>query len=121
MIYSSELWLKSYDSGVNPEIHMEHNSFTDCFEHVRKEYGNRPAVHFLGATLTFERLMTYSDRFAACLADRGIGKGDVVAVSLPNSPQYLIALIGGLKAGCAVSGLSPLLTADAYRRRRGHG
>lgn len=112
MIYSSELWLKSYDSGVNPEIHIEHTSFPDCFEHVRKEYGNRPAVHFLGATLTFDQLMTYADRFAACLAGRGIGKGDVVAVSLPNSPQYLITLIGGLKAGCAVSGLSPLFTAD---------
>jgi long-chain acyl-CoA synthetase len=35
----------------------------------------------------------------------------VVAVSLPNSPQYLITLIGGLKAGCAVSGISPLHTA----------
>jgi long-chain acyl-CoA synthetase len=112
MIYNSELWLKSYDAGVDPEIQIEHNSFPDCFEQSRKEYGSRPAVHFLGTTLTFEQLMTYADRFAACLADRGIGKGDVVSVSLPNCPQYLIALIGGLKAGCAVSSLSPLFTAD---------
>jgi len=111
MVYDSKFWLKSYDPGVRPEIELEEESLTECFEKIRRNHGQRPALHFLGVTLSFEQLMAAADRFAACLADHGIGKGDVVAVSLPNSPQYLITLIGGLKAGCAVSGISPLHTA----------
>jgi len=111
MVYDSKFWLKSYDPGVQQDIKLEAESLTECFEKIRREHGQRPALHFLGVTLTFSELMAAADRFAACLADNGIGKGDVVAVSLPNCPQYLITLIGGLRAGCAVSGISPLLTA----------
>ena len=110
-MYDSKFWLKSYDSGVQPEIELEHESLPEWFEKIRRNHAHRPALHFLGVTLSFEELMAAGDRFAACLADHGIGKGDVVAVSLPNSPQYLITLVGGLKAGCAVSGISPLHTA----------
>jgi len=112
MVYESKFWLKSYDPGVPPEIELEDESLPECFEKIRRDHPHRPALRFLGITLTFEQLMAYADRFAACLADHGIGKGDVVAVSLPNSPQYLITLIGGLKAGSAVSGISPLHTAE---------
>ena len=44
------------------------------------------------------------------LKERGCQPGDVVAVNLPNIPQYLIAHIGAVLAGCAVTGLSPLHT-----------
>ena len=39
-------------------------------------------------------------------------KGDVVGISLPNIPEYVITVIGTLKAGCVVSGVSPLLSVD---------
>jgi Acyl-CoA synthetases (AMP-forming)/AMP-acid ligases II len=60
--------------------------------------------------MTYEDLMENANCFARCLVDHNVKKGDVVAINLPNTPQYLIALIGTLKAGCIVSGLSPLLT-----------
>lgn len=111
MVYDSSLWLRSYDPGVSPEIQIPYNSLPECFEAIRRKYGSRPAAHFLGVTLSFEQLMSQADRFARCLTDNGLSKGDVVAIDLPNSPQYLIALIGALKVGCVASGLSPLLTA----------
>ena len=42
-----------------------------------------------------------------------------MAVNLPNIPQYLIAHIGAILAGCAVTGLSPLHTGKemAYQLR----
>jgi len=111
MIYEPWLWQKSYDPGVPTEVAAPFESFLECFDATRRDFGSRAALHYLGVTLTYDQLMEYGDRFARCLADHGIGKGDVVAVSLPNTPQYLIALVGALKAGCAVSGLSPLFTA----------
>jgi len=115
MMYDRSVWLKSYDPGVSTDVEIEHDSLPACFEYIRRERGNRPAVHYLGVTLTFDRLLAHADRFARCLADHGIGKGDVVAICLPNSPQYLIALVGALKAGCAASGLSPLHSAKEIR------
>lgn len=111
MIYEPRLWLKSYDPGVPAEVVAPFESFPECFEATRRDFGSRAAFHYLGTTMSFEQLMESGDRFARCLADHGVGKGDVVAVSLPNTPQYLITLVGALKAGCAVSGLSPLFTA----------
>ncbi len=110
MIYEPDLWLKSYDEGVSPEITIEDNSLVESFERIRKEFPNRVALSFLGVDITYEQLLQYADRFANCLNTQGIGKGDVTAICLPNSPQWVISFVGALKAGCAVSGVSPLYT-----------
>ena len=48
---------------------------------------------------------------AAGLTARGFGKGDVLALSSPNLPEYALALYGAMAAGGAVTGANPLLTA----------
>jgi len=110
MIYDSKPWLKSYDSDVSHEIEIVDNSLIERFNRVREQLGDHTAFQFLDVTMTYESLMENADCFARCLADHNLKKGDVVGINLPNTPQYLIALIGTLKAGCVVSGLSPLLT-----------
>ncbi len=62
--------------------------------------------------MTFEDLLEKSGRFAKGLQEKGLGKGDVISVCLPNVPQYLIAVLGTLRAGCTLSGLSPLFSQD---------
>ena len=42
----------------------------------------------------------------------GLEKGDVVGINLPNIPEYVIAWLGTLRAGCVVSGVSPLLSEE---------
>ena len=64
----------------------------------------------MGSTSTFKDLDNFSIRFAAYLAKNGFGTDDVVGINLPNTPQFLIAMAGAIRAGCVVSGVSPLLT-----------
>jgi long-chain acyl-CoA synthetase len=45
------------------------------------------------------------------LIDHGCKKGDVVGINMANIPEYVIALVGAQKAGCVVSGVSPLHSA----------
>ncbi|MBC7253974.1 MAG: AMP-binding protein [Actinobacteria bacterium] len=59
----------------------------------------RNALVFGGMELTFRELDLLSDRFAAALADMGVGKGDRVGIHLPNCPQFAVAYYGLLKAG----------------------
>jgi long-chain acyl-CoA synthetase len=64
-----------------------------------------------GTTTTYRELDEESGRFAAGLRAAGLAPGQVVAVQLPNVPQFLTAYFGALKAGLVVLPLNPLLMA----------
>jgi len=110
MLYDDKPWLKSYDPGVEGEIEIPDMSLKDALVSAFEEYADQSAVRYMGMTLSFRELNEHSGRFARALKEKGLGKGDVVAINMPNIPQYLIAIAGALRAGCATSGLSPLLT-----------
>ena len=110
MTYDSKPWLKSYDEGVSPDIDIPDTTFAELLGKSFSDFADRPAMHFMGATIKFGKLDELSRRFAAFLAEIGCGPGDVVGINLPNIPQYMIAHAGALRAGCAVTGVSPLLT-----------
>jgi acyl-CoA synthetase (AMP-forming)/AMP-acid ligase II len=55
------------------------------------ERGERPAVVWSGGTLTWRELNHRVLRLAAGLRQKGIQAGDVVAIQLPNTPEFLIA------------------------------
>jgi long-chain acyl-CoA synthetase len=61
--------------------------------------------------MTYGELDEQSGRLAAGLAASGIGPGDVVALQLPNIPQFLIAYFGILKAGGVVVPMNVMLKA----------
>ncbi len=110
--YAQRPWLKHYDPWVSGEIDVPNKTYTDLLEEGLSFAPQRPAVYFFGKTITFSELDGLSARFAEFLTSRGYGPGDVVGIHLVNIPQYLIVLAGSLRAGCAVSGVSFLLTAN---------
>jgi long-chain acyl-CoA synthetase len=69
-------------------------------------------VHtFMGTPTSYRELDEQSGRFAAGLLEGGLEPGQVVALQLPNLPQFLVAYFGTLKAGMTVLPLNPLLKA----------
>ncbi|HET9017509.1 MAG TPA: long-chain fatty acid--CoA ligase [Thermomicrobiaceae bacterium] len=71
---------------------------------------DQAAVRFAGTSLTYRELWGSALRFARVLADLGVGRGDRVALMLPNCPQYVIAYYGALRAGAIVVQVNPLYT-----------
>lgn len=112
MIYDPQIWLKNYDPGVDPEVEVYGQSLVGVFQESGANFADNTALNYMGLKMTYRDLMEWSDRFARGLTEKGLGKGDVVALNMPNVPHYVIALFGALKAGCVVTGLSPLFTAD---------
>lgn len=112
MIYDKKPWLASYDEGISGEIQIPDISIKQSFINTFTEYPDRAACHYLEETMTFGQLSELSGRFATALNKAGFGKGDTVAICMPNTPQYLIAITGAIRAGCTVSGLAPLLMPD---------
>ena len=109
MQYDAKPWLRSYDAGVPETVEARETPFSDYFDEIVSRYPDKPAVHFIGITMTYRELQSQANRIAQALMDNGCGPGDVVGIHLPNIPQYLVTQIAASKAGCAVSGMSPLL------------
>ncbi|MBW0115971.1 class I adenylate-forming enzyme family protein [Pseudonocardia abyssalis] len=74
-----------------------------------RRFGERTAIHYAGRELTFAALHERACAFANALRAEGVGRGDVVAIHLPNCPQYAIAYYGTLLAGATFSPTNPLL------------
>jgi long-chain acyl-CoA synthetase len=109
-------WTRHYDPEV-PATLAPYPART-LVDYVRENAEVRPdapAILFKGTTISNKELDRLSDKFSAWLASSGIGKGDRVALLLPNTPQFLIAEIGTWKAGATVLALNPLYTAGELR------
>ncbi len=65
-----------------------------------------------GRTLTYGELERGIRSLAAGLASRGFGKGDVLAVYMPNLPEYAIAFHGATSVGGRATTMNPLYAAN---------
>ena len=103
-------WLRAYEPGVPATLTYPDQPLYHFLDEAAATYPNRPALIFLGRRIAYRSLADQVNRFANALLALGIQKGDRVAVHLPNSPQFVIAYYGALRAGAVVSALSPLYT-----------
>lgn len=108
-----QFWKKSWDKGLKdlPPSAWE-MSYIDFVRRSFTEDRAKIALAYFGVEITYAELDRYANRFAGMLIANGFTRGDVVGINLPNIPEYLIAWLGTLRAGCAVSGVSPLLSTD---------
>ncbi|MGH8117630.1 MAG: AMP-binding protein, partial [Rhodanobacteraceae bacterium] len=106
-------WLANYPAGIPAAIDIDAcPSIVAMFEQACARHPRKPAYSSFGVTLDWADLDRLSARFAAFLAQEWkLGKGDRIAIMLPNLLQYPIALFGALRAGLAVVNVNPLYTA----------
>jgi len=100
-------WLEFY--GDVPAS-LDYPQFT-LYEALRRSAAERPdaiAVDFLGSTLTYGELIDVIDRFTAALSSLGIGEGDRITVSMPTSPQGIVAFYAAARLGAVASLIHPL-------------
>jgi long-chain acyl-CoA synthetase len=81
-------------------------------EHSARLFGNHVALIFEGTQLTYVELEEHAGRLAAALRLRGIGRGDRVALFLPNIPAFAIAYYAIQKLGSIAVSLNASSTAS---------
>jgi long-chain acyl-CoA synthetase len=111
-IYEQKPWLKFYDKHVPANLQYPDKTFWEALEPAFKAFPNRVGLYYMGTPFTYKQIDEMSNRFANLLKKIGVKKGETVGINLPNLPAYYIGLIGIQKAGCVVTGVSPLLTAE---------
>ncbi|MEB2835988.1 MAG: long-chain fatty acid--CoA ligase [Desulfurococcales archaeon] len=120
--YLSRPWLKSYDEGVPPDIEIPEIPLYKLLMESAENFPDRLATIFIltekaQAKLTYRRIYDMARRFASFLKREGVGKGDVVGLFLPNSPQFIVAYYGALMAGASVSPMNILYTPEEISRQ----
>ena len=90
-------------------------------ERTASVYPNYPAVVHGAVRRTWAETFTRCRRLASALQNRGIGKGDTVAVLLPNIPEMLEAHFGVPAIGAVLNTLNVRLDAEAIAFMLQHG
>jgi long-chain acyl-CoA synthetase len=113
--YADKPWLANYSQHMKKELDIPEISIAELFRDVCGKYGKKPAIIFYGKQLSYHELYKQAGSLAASLSAMGIGTGDVVALYLLNSPQYIIAYMAILMTGATVTPVSPVFTSHELK------
>ncbi|WP_406841627.1 non-ribosomal peptide synthetase (plasmid) [Streptomyces sp. AHU1] len=86
--------------------------FPTLFERNVDKSPQAVAVEFGSLSLTYAELNARANRLARHLVERGVGPERVVAVALPRSVQWLVAILAVMKAGGAYLPVDPTYPPD---------
>ena len=109
-------WLKHYDEGVPATMDYPSISLGQLLadaagkhpEHTATVFGTAVGSRLMDAKLSYRQLDDAVNSFAAGLQKLGVGKGDRVAIMLPNCPQFVIAAYAAWRIGGIVVCCNPL-------------
>ncbi len=108
--YHDKPWLSSYEPGVSEKIDYAETCITEFLSESAQRFPDKTALIFQGYTMTFGELDDMVNRFARALVDKGIEKGDRVAILLPNLIPCVVSYYAVLKIGGIAVMNNPLYT-----------
>ena len=79
-------------------------SIGKVFQDRAARYGDRVFIRFGEQQLSYREANATANRYAAVLAARGVGRGDVVGIMLRNSPNAVLMMLAAVKCG-AIAGM----------------
>jgi long-chain acyl-CoA synthetase len=111
-----KVWTSKYDPGVPASLEPYPAIPLHAFlEQAAQRFPNQKAIifqpshqGFAASSLTWKQVDDLANHLAAALIDRGVKKGDRVAIFMPNIPQFVITYYAILKAGGVVVATNPL-------------
>ncbi len=105
---SEHIWEASYPAGVVWDIDIDSKPAYAVLDEAVAAWPDHVAVDFMGRTLTYAEVSRLVDRAALGFQELGVEEGTRVGLFLPNTPHFIIAFFGVLKAGGIVVNYSPL-------------
>lgn len=106
--YQDKPWLKHYQPGVEGKLNYESMCIPEFLDRSCNRFPDKMALNFQGYEITFRQLNEMVDRFATCLQNFGIQKGDAVALLLPNVIPCVAAYYAILRIGAIAVMNNPL-------------
>jgi long-chain acyl-CoA synthetase len=109
-------WLVHYESGVPHTLDVPRLPLHRLLERAWRRFPKRPALHYMGRTISYQTLSGQASRFANALQTLGVRQGTRVMLLLPNVPQMVIAYYGTLRLGAVVVMCNPMVSREEIVR-----
>ena len=101
-------WFKFYEPGVPHHIQYPDMPLDRLLDNAVRDFPEKEAIIFQGRKITYRQLGEEVANVASGLAQRGLKKGQRMALMLPNCPQYIAAYYAILKIGGIVVNVNPM-------------
>jgi long-chain acyl-CoA synthetase len=100
-------WYGDWPVGVPKMIETPNISLGDLLRDAANRYPDDKALVFLDSVLTYRQLDNLVDRLATAFHGLGLVKGDVVAIMLPNSHQFVVTFYACQRLGLTTTAINP--------------
>lgn len=107
---SDRPWLRHYEAGVPATVDVPDEPVTAALYRAATQWPDRVAVDFFGATTTYRELAARVNAAARALMWLGVGRGDRVAIIVPNGTSHVVAFYAALRLGAVVVEHNPTYT-----------
>lgn len=112
---SKSIWYEH----MNPEKWLDAYPECSMYERLRKahlQYPDLVALEFEGKKYTYKQLIANIENVARALVAAGIGKGDMVSIITPNTPQAVFMFYAINRIGAVANMIHPLLSAKEIQQ-----
>ncbi len=80
---------------------LERQSIGEIFEQVVTDFPNNVAVSYQDKKLSYDELNSRAEYLAEIIMEKGVKRGDVVAMLMGRTPDMVVAMIAIIKCGAA--------------------
>jgi len=106
---SKQFW----PEGLPPALNIPESGFSECFSHSARRDPGKTFINFYGSIVSWAQADRETDIIAGFLQSCcGLVQGDRVALYVQNSPQFVLAFHGALRAGGVVVPVNPMNVTD---------
>src|SRR4029079_1962983 len=100
--FDKKAWLRALEMTASIAVHPE-RTLPTVIDELAEAYGDAPALLSDRQSLSFRALAELSHRYGRWAMEQGIGRGDVVGLLMPNSPEYIAIWLGVTRTGATVA------------------
>lgn len=88
------------------------NNFYELITYQAKKRGKKVALFVDDEKITYQEILEAADKLAGFLSDKGVQKGDKIALFLRNSPEFVYTVFAASKLGAIVVPVNTFLKED---------
>ncbi len=108
-------WLKYYtEDQILTDVPTM--SVYQYLHHQNDKYLARPALRYFGRKISFDELFKKIDETAKALKAIGVKEGEVVTISMPNTPEAAYLFYAMSKIGAIANMVDPRTSADGIKK-----
>ena len=104
---TDKIWHKHWPLQVDKNLDYPDLTLAEILKETAKKYSDKKAIIFLDTSMSYSDLWDKVKRMAKGISDLGLKKGDVCALILPNSYQFVISFYACQLLGVTVTTINP--------------